>query len=80
YKKYSGRCFIYDNFGLCDWQKVKVKILYLIGKGYRIFYIDHLTALATGGEKDEKKELEDIMADIATFAKRHNVLFHLVSH
>ncbi|KAB0285443.1 toprim domain-containing protein [Vibrio fortis] len=80
YSKYSGRCFIYDNFGLCDWSKVKVKILYLISKGYKVFYIDHLTALATGGDKNEKEELEDIMADIATFAKRHNVLFHLVSH
>ena len=80
YKRYSGKCFIYDNFGLCDWSKIKVKILYLINKGYKVFYIDHLTALATGGDKNEKEELEEIMADIATFAKRHNVLFHLVSH
>ncbi|MGZ7642445.1 toprim domain-containing protein [Vibrio parahaemolyticus] len=80
YAKYRGRCYIYDNFGLCDWSKVKLKIIYLIGRGYRVFYIDHLTALATGGNKNEKEELEDIMADIATFAKRHNVLFHLVSH
>ncbi|MEP7694528.1 toprim domain-containing protein [Vibrio parahaemolyticus] len=80
YAKYKGRCYIYDNFGLCDWSSVKAKILYLISRGFKVFYIDHLTALATGGDKDEKKELEDIMADIATFAKRHNVLFHLVSH
>lgn len=78
--RYSGQVAIYDNFGLCDWSLIKTRILFLIAKGYRVFYVDHLTALATGGDKDEKTELETIMADIAEFAKRHNVLFHLVSH
>ncbi|MAE21795.1 MAG: DNA primase, partial [Pseudomonas sp.] len=72
---YKGRVSIYDNFGLCDWDLIKTRVLYLIAKGYRVFYVDHLTALATGGDKDEKAELEEIMADIAEFAKRHNVLF-----
>jgi twinkle protein len=49
--------------------------------GYRIFYVDHLTALATGNpDLSEKDALEYIMADIAEFAKRYNVIFHLVSH
>ena len=70
----------YDNFGQCDWSLIKAKILYLISLGIRVFYIDHLTALATGGEKAEKEELEAIMGDIAEFAKAHEVLFILVSH
>lgn len=78
--RYRGKVSIYDNFGLCDWELIKTRILYLIARGYRVFYVDHLTALATGGDKDEKTELETIMADIAEFAKRHDVLFHLVSH
>lgn len=78
--RYRGKISVYDNFGLCDWDLIKARILYLITRGYRVFYVDHLTALATGGDKDEKAELETIMADIAEFAKRHNVLFHLVSH
>lgn len=78
--RYTGKVAIYDNFGLCDWQLIKTRVLYLIAKGFRVFYLDHLTALATGGEKDEKAELEDLMADVAEFAKRHNVLFILVSH
>lgn len=31
-----------------------------------------------GGDKDEKKELEDIMVDIVMFVKCYNVLFYLV--
>lgn len=79
-EKYRDRVVIYDNFGLCDWDLIKTRVLYLISRGFRVFYLDHLTALATGGAKDEKAELESIMADIAEFAKRHNVLFILVSH
>jgi len=79
-EKYRDKVTIYDNFGLCDWQLIKTRVLFLISRGYRVFYLDHLTALATGGGKDEKAELESIMADIAEFAKRHNVLFILVSH
>jgi twinkle protein len=78
--RYSGKASIYDNFGLCDWQLIKARVLFLISRGFRVFYIDHLTALATGGDKDEKAELEDLMADVAEFAKRHNVLFILISH
>ena len=77
---FAGKVSIYDNFGLCDWGLIKPRMLYLISRGYRVFYLDHLTALATGGDKDEKAELEDIMADIAEFAKRYNVLIHPISH
>lgn len=81
FQRYVGKCFIYDNFGLCDWDRIKAKILYLIHNGYRVFYVDHLTALATGNpDVSEKDALEYIMADIAEFAKRYNVIFHLVSH
>jgi twinkle protein len=81
FQRYVGNCFIYDNFGLCEWDRIKAKILYLIHMGYRIFYVDHLTALATGNpDLSEKDALEYIMADIAEFAKRYSVIFHLVSH
>lgn len=79
-RKYSGRLYLYDNFGMCDWDSIKAKILFLITQGYRVHYIDHLTALATGGDKNEKEELERIMAEVAEIAKRHDILIHLVSH
>lgn len=52
--------------------------MYLIGRGYWIFYIDYLMVFVMGGDKDEKKELEDIMVDIVMFVKCYNVLFYLV--
>ena len=79
-RKYTNMLYLYDNFGMCDWTSIKSKIIYLVSKGYRNFYIDHLTALATGGDKEEKAELETIMAEVAELAKRHTILIHLVSH
>ncbi|ELA8374119.1 toprim domain-containing protein [Vibrio alginolyticus] len=77
---YRGDLYIYDNWGLCEWDAIKAKIVYLVSLGFRVFYVDHLTALATGAEKDEKAEIERIMADIASLAQRHQILIHLVSH
>ncbi|WP_201773492.1 P-loop NTPase family protein [Marinobacter similis] len=45
-----------------------------------MFYIDHLTALATGADKDEKEVLEDVTARMATLAKRYNIILHVISH
>ncbi|WP_421276135.1 toprim domain-containing protein [Aeromonas veronii] len=70
----------YDNFGVADWGRLKSKIVYLATRGYKKIFIDHLTALATGGEKDEKTELENIMADMAGVAKRYGLIIHFISH
>lgn len=45
-----------------------------------MFYIDHLTALATGGDKDEKEVLEDVTARMAALAKRYGIILHVISH
>lgn len=72
---------LYNAFGVADWDSIKLKILYLASQGCRIVYIDHLTALATGvEEKDERKELERITADMASLAKQHNLIITCVSH
>lgn len=71
---------LYDNFGVANWDRLKSKIVYLASKGYKGIYIDHLTALATGGDKDEKAELENIMADMASVGKRYGLIIHFISH
>jgi twinkle protein len=44
---------MYDSFGVCEWDVVKSNIEYLHhAEGIRIFYVDHLTALATGQSTD----------------------------
>lgn len=80
-RKLGPNLTCYDSFGLCDWDSIKAKITYLSAEGYKLFYVDHLTALATGQEgMSEKEALEYIMADIAGLAKRLQIIIHLVSH
>ncbi len=76
----DGRLFFYDNFGATDWNVIKGAIRYLAqAHGVRLFYLDHLTALAAA-EEDERVALERIMADMAQTAKALNVIIHFVSH
>ena len=75
------RIRLYDSFGVCEWDTVKANIEYMHhADGIEIFYIDHLTALATGQGTDERVELERITAAIAMLAKRLNVIITMVSH
>lgn len=76
----DDRIFFYDSFGATDWNQIKGVITYLAqAKGVRIFYLDHLTALAAA-EEDEKKALERIMAEMAMLCQRLNIIIHFVSH
>jgi twinkle protein len=75
------RIRLYDSFGVCEWDTVKANIEYMHhADGIEIFYIDHLTALATGQGTDERVELERVTAAIAMLAKRLNVIITMVSH
>lgn len=72
---------LYDSWGVTDWDSMKTKINYLVTQGFKYFYIDHLTALATGSEdKDERKELERITAEMASMCKKHNIWMLVISH
>lgn len=76
----SGKLFMYDHFGASDWEGIKANIRYLAhSEDVKLFYIDHLTALAAD-ETDERKALEQIMADVGKLVKELNVIIHLVSH
>jgi twinkle protein len=71
---------IWDSFGCTDFNEIEPAIIFLAAQGVKFFYIDHLTALATGGDKNEKEELEDVMARLGSLAKRHKIIIHLISH
>jgi twinkle protein len=71
---------LYDHFGVCEWDVVKTTIRYLAhAEGIRIFYLDHLTAFASGAE-DERKELERIMGEAGGLVKELNIILICVSH
>jgi twinkle protein len=78
--KAGGRLYLYDNFGATDWDVIAQRISFLAqSEGVRLFYIDHLTALAAAAD-DERTALEHITAEVAMLAKRLGVTIHMISH
>jgi len=76
----SGNVFMYDSFGSTEWSVVLAKMKYLAAaEGVKHFFLDHLTALAAA-EEDERKALEKITAEIASFAQAYNVCMYVISH
>ena len=76
----SGKLFLYDNFGATDWGIIKATIRFLAqSEGVRLFYLDHLTALAAA-EDDERTALERIMSEMAALAKELHICIHFISH
>lgn len=76
----KGKLFLYDHFGVTDWDVIQSRIRYLaVSEGVRLFYLDHLTALAAG-EEDERKALEFIMADLGGLVKELDIIVHYISH
>lgn len=72
--------YMYDSFGSTEWEVIKERIRYLAhAHDVRIFYLDHLTALAAHSD-DERKALESIMADIGGLVKELNIWLLFVSH
>lgn len=76
----AGGLYLYDHFGACDWDVVASRIRYLAhSEGVRIFYVDHLTALAGHGD-DERGSLEKIMSELGGLVKELDIWVLFVSH
>jgi twinkle protein len=76
----SGDLFLYDSFGATEWDRIESTIRYLVhSEGVRIFYLDHLTALAAA-EENEREGLERIMERIGSLVKELNIILMLISH
>lgn len=78
--KLEENLHLFDANGVTDWESIQGRILYYISIGVRRFFIDHLTAMATGGDDKEKDELEKIMKGLYEIANRHGAMFHVISH
>lgn len=77
--KLDGKVMLYDNFGQTEWEVVAAKVRFMaISESIRIFYIDHLTAMADTA--DERGSLEQIMKEMAGLAKELKVIIHFISH
>ncbi len=72
----TKKLYMYDHFGCADWDIIQSRMRFLNkSEGVRMFYLDHLTALAT-----EREELETIMAEIGSLVKELDIIIHLISH
>lgn len=76
----TGKVYLYDSFGMNEWDAIRDKIEYLATAfDVKVVYLDHLTALAAG-EDNEREALEFIMADMASLAKRLGIIIVFISH
>lgn len=76
----EGMVYLYDSFGINEWESVASKIRYLRdAEGVRFFFLDHLTALAAGHE-DERKALDNIMAEMGSLVKEVPITIFFISH
>lgn len=73
-----GKGIVYDAIGCADWEVIKAHIRFMAAQGIRIFYLDHLTALAD--TQDEKGSLEQIMKELGGLVHELDIMLHLVSH
>lgn len=74
--------YFFNHFGSAEWDNIESRIRFLNkAHGVRIFYVDHITALAAGGEGSSEREiLEAMMAKIGGLVKELDVMIILVSH
>lgn len=78
-QKLKGKVTLYDSFGQTEWSEVKTRIRHMaVAEGIRIFYVDHLTAMAD--TSDERGSLEQIMKEMAGLAHELSIIIHFVSH
>lgn len=75
----KGKVYFYDSWGETEWDVIRGKIRFMATSlGVRIFYLDHLTAMAD--TSNEKESLEQLMKELAGIANELNIIVHFVSH
>jgi len=76
----NNRINLYDHFGSANYDKIEDFIRFLYhSEDVRVFYLDHLTALAAA-EMDERKALEEIMARLGGLVKELDIYILIISH
>lgn len=81
-QKLAGKAFFFDTRrDAYDWTTVEAKIKYMAhALGCRDIFLDHLTAVASMIEADERKAIDGIMAKLAGLAEKLDITIYYVSH
>jgi twinkle protein len=76
----NDKLLFFDSFGANEWDLIKDTIRFVaLTEGTKIFYLDHLTALAAS-EDDERKGLERITAEMGSLVKELDIMIIMISH
>lgn len=76
----TGRVFLYNNFGISDWDRIKARIRFLAhNNGVRYFVVDNLSAFSAVAD-DERRELERVMSEACGVAQELGAFIWIVSH
>ena len=79
----SGNVFMYNHFGSANISEVVSKMRYLaVSCGVKHIFIDHLACFTVSEEaiKDERKELDTIIASFASLCRELSLTLYLISH
>lgn len=78
----DGKVYLYEHFGAMSWEVIKQKIRYMVrALGVRDIFLDHLTALAAAiDEKDERKAIDKIMAELSSLTQELDITLYYISH
>ena len=77
----GSKVFLYDSFGVNEWDAIQTKIEYLYhAEGVQYFIVDHLTAFAAADPSNERQVLEEVMGKAGSLVKAIPITVFLVSH
>jgi twinkle protein len=77
----TDRLILYNHFGSIDWDEIRDRMRFLRhSENVRLFYLDHLTALAAHDPENERTLLEKVMGEIGSLVKELGIVLHFISH
>ncbi len=77
----GGRVYLYDHFGSMSFEVIREKIRYMVRSlGVRDIFLDHLTALASAIDVDERKAIDKIMAELSSLTQELDCTIYYISH
>lgn len=77
----AGTLHLFNHFGTVDWTAIRDRFRFLYhATGTRLFYLDHLTAIAANNPDREREILEQTMGELGTLVKEIPIHVTFVSH
>ena len=77
----GGKVYLYDHFGSMSFEVIREKIRYMVrALDVRDIFLDHLTALASAIDTDERKAIDKIMAELSALTQELDCTIYYVSH